>query len=188
VLLAPSRGPKPDLFRLELLMNTVYAERATAAAHTMSRRDGARRDMMAFVRQVIDRENGWTAVQLAGQKSGARAEELFIAGGDRLQRETYLRAASAETRARALAILHRAFSGSAYDRVFLASSDSLEDAALTAELRQTTDAARRSPLGVAPVLAFFTRLRAEVRDLRFIIWRLAAQAPPGGAELLVSVT
>lgn len=187
-LLAPSRTPKPDLFRLELLINKVYAERALAAARTMSRRDGARRDMTAFVKQVIDRENAWTAVQLAGQKVSARAEELFVAGGHRLSRETYVNAASADTRARALAILDRAFSGSTYARVFKASPESLEDAALSAELRSTTDAARRTPLGIAPVIAFFTRLRGEVRDLRFLIWRLAAQAPPGGAELLVSVS
>jgi len=187
-LLAPSRTPKPDLFRLELLINNVYAERAMTAARAMSRRDGARRDMMAFVGQVIDRENAWTAVQLAGKTAGARVDELFVGGGDHLSRETYLRAASADARARALAILDRAFSGSPYARVFKGSAESLEDAALTAELRSTTGAARRSPLGIAPVIAFFTRLRGEVRDLRYIIWRLAAQAPPGGAELLVSVS
>jgi vacuolar-type H+-ATPase subunit C/Vma6 len=187
-LLAPSRVPKLDLFRLELLMNTVYAERATAAARAVSRGDGARKDMIVFVRQVIDRENAWTAVQLAGHQSGARPDELFVAGGDRLSREVYLRSASAETRARALSILARAFSGTPYARVFAGAPEALEDAALAAELRSTIDAARRAPLGLAPVIAFFTRLRAEVRDLRFIIWRLASQAPPGGAELLVSVT
>lgn len=186
-LLAPSRAPKPDLFRLELLVNKVYAERATAAARAMSRRDGARRDMLAFVRQVIDRENAWTAVQLAGQQTGAPADELFLPGGNRLTRESYLQAASADTRVRALTILAKAFTGTPYARVFYRSPDGLEDAALAADLRHTTDAARRSPLGIAPVIAFFTRLRAEVRDLRFIIWRLAAQAPPGSAELLVSV-
>lgn len=186
-LLAPSRAPKPDLFRLELLVNKVYAERAVAAARANSRKDGARRDMLAFVRQVIDRENAWTAVQLAGQRAGAPAQELFVGGGDRLTPETYLQAASADTRARAVAILAKAFTGTPYARVFERSPESLEDAALAAELRHTTDAARRSPLGIAPVIAFFTRLRAEVRDLRLIIWRLTAHAPPGSAELLVSV-
>lgn len=194
-MLADARLPHPDLLRLELLVNRAYAARALAAARRAPRRNRSRRDLLTFARVTIDLENAWTALQLAMVPAGAPTQvdfdSLFVDGGRWLDRLTFR--AVARTGSVAAAVVRLARAGrttpSPLTTVFAGLADSRwEDAALRAELRRTRAAARRSPLGVAPVIAFFIRLRAEVRDLRFIIWRVALGAPPATFDQLVSVT
>jgi vacuolar-type H+-ATPase subunit C/Vma6 len=61
---------------------------------------------------------------------------------------------------------------------------SFEEAVLRSEQRSAADAARHAPLGVAPIIAFLVQLRAEVRDLRYIIWRAALGAPSAAPDML----
>lgn len=186
-LLAEARQAKPDFFRLDLTLNSEYATRSLDAARRAPLGDAVRRDLTTLVRETIDLENASTALQLAGQKASTGPEKLFIPGGKRLDRATFLAAAASDSAAATDKLAH-VFHGTPLASVFAVPlRTSFEDAALAAELRWTSDAARQHPLGAAPLIQFLTRVRAELRDLRFIIWRVALGAPPAPPDALVTI-
>jgi vacuolar-type H+-ATPase subunit C/Vma6 len=188
-LLAGARLPQPDLLDLDLRLATAYAISAGRAARAAPSGEGARRELLAFVRETMDIENASTAMQLAAQRSSTEPARLFLPEGHLLDRASFLAAARAPSARAAAAILARSFRGSPLARAVAEPSRApFEDAAFVAELRRTIDAARRTPLGVAPVIAFLMRLRAEVRDLRLIIWRIALGAPPVAPDALLTVS
>jgi len=187
-LLEEARRPQPDLLQLDLALNSEYAKCSARAVQRAPRGDAARHDLVAYVRATVDLENASTAMQLAAQRSDIDAGLLFVPDGRWLDRARFLDAAHASDAVAASATLARAFRGTPLARVATAvPRRAFEDAALSAELRWSIDAARRTPLGAAPVIAFFLRLRAEVRDLRFIIWRIALGAPPAAPDALVTI-
>jgi vacuolar-type H+-ATPase subunit C/Vma6 len=183
-LLADARLPHPDLFRLDLVVNRTWATSSLRAARRAPRRDRARADLEMFVRQTIDTENIWTALQLAAGPSGMRPEDLFLSGGRWLDRAAFSAATGSSDVAGAVTQLERATRRSPLAGI---AAGRWEATALETELRRARAAARRSPLGAAPVIAFFVRLRAEVRDLCLIIWRVALGAPPVAARDLVTL-
>jgi vacuolar-type H+-ATPase subunit C/Vma6 len=186
-LFGEARGPRPDLLRLDLLLNAEAARLAARAVRRAPLGNAARRDLRLWVQATVDLENACSALQLAAQRSSTDPAQFFVSGGRAIDRTTFARAAAATSAAAAAALLARALRGTALDSVLgAATRRPIEDAALVAELRRTRDAARKSPLGAAPIIAFFTRLRAEVRDLRFIIWRAALGAPPAAPDALVT--
>jgi vacuolar-type H+-ATPase subunit C/Vma6 len=186
-LLDEARRAHPDLFRLDLLLNLEFATYAARAVRRAPLGNSVRRDLRTWLHEILDLENAFTAVGLAAQRSSTDRSQFFIPGGRALDRATFLRAASAANATSAASILARALRSTSLAAVFGASLlRPVEDTALVATLQRTLVAARRSPLGAAPVIAFFTRLRAEVRDLRLIIWRAALGAPPVPADVLVT--
>lgn len=186
-LLAEARRPQPDLFRLDLALNLEFARQAARAVRRAPLGNAIRRDLRTWAQGIIDLENAYAALQLAAQRSSTEKSEFCIPGGLSLTRATFLLAAAAPNASSAAAIIARELRGTPLGAAFAAASlRPVEDAALAIELRRTLVAARRSPLGAAPVIAFFTRLRAEVRDLRLIIWRIALGAPSATADALLT--
>ena len=84
------------------------------------------------------------------------------------------------TRAAASQTLGDLFRETPYAAVFRrAPLRGLEDALLAARLEAERQAARRAPLGVAPVLWYALELRVESTALSRLIWALALGAPVG---------
>jgi vacuolar-type H+-ATPase subunit C/Vma6 len=159
--------PYPDLFRLETALNRCFAERAAAAA----RRGG--RELAAYVRLAIDLENAVSALFLADAGPDVPPEAGFLEGGERLSRQEFAAAAGTASRAAAGRRLARSFAGTPFAAVFARPREGverLEAEILAARLRQQAAAARRRPLGPAPLLSFLLRLRAELIDLRRVVW------------------
>ena len=183
---AEAQRPQPDLFALELALNRTFAERAARTA----RRAGA--DLVRYVRETIDLENVWSALALTGPQDRAQVSACFLDGGALLSREAFVSAAESEDSEAAGAVLAAPFAGSPFARILrppLRDRVALEDAALRVQILEARRAARRRPLGVATVLAYWLRLRAEVRDLRNLIWGITLDAPRAElAEALVGVT
>ncbi|MGH7696024.1 MAG: V-type ATPase subunit [Gemmatimonadaceae bacterium] len=187
-LLDDAKRPHPDLLRLDLALNSEHARLSARAVRRAPAGDSVRRDLTQLVRDTIDLENASTALQLAAQRSSTAAGQFYISHGKQLDRAAFLRAASAPGAASAVAVLKRAFRGSPLAPVFRSVlHSSFAESVLRAEQRRAMDAARRAPLGVAPIIAFLVRLRAEVRDMQFVIWRTALGAPPAGPDALVTV-
>jgi vacuolar-type H+-ATPase subunit C/Vma6 len=187
-LVDEAKRPHPDLLRLDLALNTEYAVRSTRAVRRAPAGDSARRDLMQLVRDRIDLENASTALQLAAQRSSTEAAQFYIPFGKQLDLAAFLAAASAPSAAGATSVLRRAFHGSPMAPVFRGMlHTSFEEAVLRSEQRSAAHAARRAPLGVAPIIAFLVQLRAEVRDLRYIIWRAALGAPSAAPDMLLTL-
>lgn len=181
---AEARRPQPDLFALELALSRRFAERALRAAPR------AGRDLVGYVRETIALENVWSALALAGQPAGAHAAQCFLEGGAFLDRGRFIAAAETKDPEAATMILKSALADTRFASLPDSPSEwpTLEDYALRIQTIGWRRAARRNPLGVAPVIAYWLRLRAEVRDLRRLIWGVTLDAPRVElAEALVSV-
>ena len=172
-LLGPASASQPDLFKLEQVVNRTFAERATRAA----RKTPA---LAAYVREVIDLENAFTAVVLASEGKDITFKDVFLPGGRRVSIGTFERAAATGDAAAAARQLSNAFSGSPLASAFSRSSldpATLERTVLHARITAAARARRSQPLSPAPLLWYALRLRAETVDLRRIIWGLAFGAP-----------
>ncbi|MBI4519274.1 MAG: V-type ATPase subunit [Gemmatimonadetes bacterium] len=189
-LLPLAAGMRPDLFRIELALDHTFAARALAGA-----RAGGRA-LLAHVRTIVDLDNAFTALLLRGPVADVEPDECFLPGGARLGRDRFVMATSAEDDAEAGRVLAAAFAGTGYASLFREVGDQgaigdraprltslvgwperLEDAALSVQISEALRMARRDPLGPAPLIAYMLRLRAEVRDLRRIVWGFALGAP-----------
>ncbi len=165
----------PDLFMLQLQLDRAYALRASRAA----RRGG--RELRAFVRRVIDVENAYTALLLAGAPEDMDVARCFLEGGELIAVDAFSRAAGAADVGTCAHHLAHSLQATPYANLVLAHATdlaTLEGAVLQAEIRELERVARVAPLGAAPLLAFLLRLRAEVIDLSRIIWGVALGAPP----------
>jgi vacuolar-type H+-ATPase subunit C/Vma6 len=173
-LLPVASAEHPDLFVLELRLNATFAARAGGAA----RGTGL---LEAYVREVIDIENAYTALVLASEGKDVAPKDAFLAGGERVSITVFEAAAVATSVPEAGRQLAQAFAGSAVASLFERDAGDpvgLEDAVLRQRIRQLVRAMRTDPLGPAPLLAYALRVRAEVVDLRRIIWGVALGAPP----------
>lgn len=173
VIASEARTADPNLFRLEMALNRAFAARALA---------GARRSatLLAYVRDVIDLENGRTALVLASQGTDVVPKDVFLAGGRRVSIEAFELAVASGDPARAGERLSEAFAGTPPAEPFRRQSQdpvALERALLRAQIVNLWRTSRLYPLGPAPLLGFLLRLRAEVLDLRQIIWGVALGAP-----------
>jgi vacuolar-type H+-ATPase subunit C/Vma6 len=161
-----------DLTRVELALLQAYAARASHAAPAGG---SVVRD---FVAETIDLLNAESALVLAAGGAEVRPEEAFVPGGRSLDRAAFLDAASRE-RAEAAARIAVALRGSGFGRAFRPGSAGPSEAELLGiRIRAWHRRARRSPLGPAPVLEYLLRLRAQVLDLRALIWSNALGMPP----------
>ena len=178
-----AREPAPDLLRLDVRTSTNYIACASAAVRRAPRGEATRRELAGFVSDIADLENATTALLLASQPVSVSPETLFLPEGRRVSRATFMAVAQVTDRAWARTLLRRAFGDSSLAEAFTDTRD-LADSALMARTRAAMRHARLFPLGAAPVLAFVLRVRAEVRDLCRIIWRMAAGAPPSTRDLV----
>lgn len=187
-LLPDAAATHPDLQRLEYTLNRVFAARALAGA-----RQGGDAVLVDFVRETIDLENATTALVLAGLEREGAPPAAFVDGGRRLPLTAFVDAVSAgesgDAGHRLAAALARGGAGplAAVLRRHAREPLALEDALLRARLAALEARVRRAPVGAAAVLAYVLRLRAEVLDLRRVIWGVALDAPRGDiARALVS--
>ena len=181
LLRAATAGAEPDVLRLEIAVNRLYAERAVAGA----RRTGRGGVLAAYVADQIDLENAWSALVLAGANRELLPTDAFLPGGRRVTPAAFELAVDAVDAAAAARRLTLAFAGSPLAAVFRAveTGDAdlagVEEAALRIQVRRMAAEQRRAPLGPAPVLAYALRLRLQVIDLRRVIWGVALGAPVG---------
>lgn len=187
-LLAVARDPKPDLLRLDLLLNDIYITESAAAIRHAPRGHHTRRELTAYVSETADIENAMTALQLAGEPTTVAPVEFFLPGGRHLSLDAFLAVAKSPSLAVGKGLLQREFRDTPFASAFGGSLRDVEDRVFAARLHNAVRNALLFPLGAAPVIAFVLRLRAEVRDLGLIIWRLVAGAPPPTARDIVSVT
>ena len=161
----------PDPLAIEIALDRAWASRASAGA----RQGGP--EVQRFVTDALDLANAATVLALAGQ-APRRAGEQFLDGGHQLDRPTYSMLL-ARDRAAAARILAATFAGTPYAGVLrTAPRHGFDDALLAARLAAVHDAARRAPLGPAPVLWYALELRGETVAVSRIVWRLALGAPP----------
>jgi vacuolar-type H+-ATPase subunit C/Vma6 len=183
-LLDAATAAHPDLFRLELSLNRGWAVRAVRAA---AREGGV---LENYVRESIDVENAFTALVLATEGRDVAPKDAFLRSGAHVTIDTF-EIAAAGSATDAPHTLARAFGetplGQAFERY--GAESGLEDQVLRARIRSLVRAMRTAPLGAAPWLVCALRLRAEILDLRRIIWGIALAAPRDDiARDLVSAT
>jgi vacuolar-type H+-ATPase subunit C/Vma6 len=170
-----ARSPHPDLLRLEITLAKTFAERALRSA----RSDGAG-VLLGYARQVLDLDNVMTALVLAGPDRSVTPKDVFLPGGSRVTIAVYERAIATGLVADAAETLAAAFAGTPLApalRGAAADPGMVERSVLGAQLRMLAAQARTDPLGPAHVIGYALRLRAQVMDLRRIIWGTALGAP-----------
>lgn len=176
LLAAASDGAEPDLFALELVLARTFAERALRGA----RRAGG--VLLEYVVTRIDLENARAAVLLAQRGADEPAGPVFVLGGRLVDRETFERAAAAPDAHTAARMLGNALGGGSFAALLLRHAgqpDALEDAVEGAMLRWLRHRARLDPLGPAPLLLWFLRLRLQHSALARIVWGVDLGVPPG---------
>ncbi|MHB0948107.1 MAG: V-type ATPase subunit [Gemmatimonadaceae bacterium] len=172
-----------DLFATECALQRKWATRAAAAV-----RFGPG-TMQAFIGLLVDLANAATALTLAGSHADVEAAALFTPGGAHVGAAAFARAATARSPAAAGEQL-----AAAMEPPLLAAAVSdasmghvpLEDGALRALIGWSRDLSRREPTGPAPVIHYVLRLRAQLRDIQLLVWRLALSAPQPSPHQLVS--
>jgi len=173
-LLSETRLAQPDLFRLELLLDRTWAERVRASAV------GGDPVMRRFARASIDLANTRAALMLALQGQDVDPATCFLSGGELVDARAFRQAATAETPEAARERLLRALRGSLYAVVLREAAGDLsrlEESLLAALSVDMARLARREPNTIAPVLAYLLRLRAQVIDLRRLVWGVALDIP-----------
>lgn len=178
VLLAEARPQHPDLFRLENRLQHAFASRALDAA----RRAGAA--LEDYVRETIDLENALAAGVMGAQESDVAAGEAFLDGGQKLGRDRFEAAAAARDPAEAVRRIAAAFARTPFADLWLRHRPgTLEGSILARRIEVQKRAAVKDPLGPAPLLAYALRLRAEVLDLRRLVWGIALEVPAAARAL-----
>lgn len=171
--LRPLAAPAyPDLLRLDQRVNRTFAARAAQGA-------GHHRELIAYVQESVDLENAASAVAIAGA-ADVVPKEVFLPGGRRVSIDGFETAVARGDPAAAIDGLVPEFAGSPFApalRAARATPALVEDELLRARIAAQRLAARRGPLGPAPLLYFALRLRAEAIDLGRTIWGLALGAP-----------
>jgi len=186
--LAPAIGTtQPDLFALELSLARAFADRVVRAA----RRAGDA-GLLWFARETIDLENALSAVVLTVEGKDVVPKDVFLSGGARVSIGAFEEAIALGEPGAAGARLAAALGDVPIATVLRqAARDpaSLEDDLLRARLDGLARRVRQAPLGALPVLWFGLRLRAQVVDLRRIVWAMTLGAPRGTmVEGLVTAT
>jgi vacuolar-type H+-ATPase subunit C/Vma6 len=176
--LAPAIGTThPDLFALELSLARMFADRTLRAA----RRAGDR-GLLRFARETIDLENALSAVVLTVEGKDVVPKDVFLPGGERVSIVAFEEAIALGEPGSAGARLAVALGDSPIaTALHQAARDpaALEDDLLRARLHVLARRVRQAPLGALPVLWFGLRLRAQVVDLRRIVWAVTLGAPRG---------
>jgi hypothetical protein len=117
-------------------------------------------------------------VLLAGEVRDRPVPGAFVEGGRRVTADAFRAAVDTGDRAAAAARIAAAFRGTRLAEAFAAADPAdLERAVLAAQVAGLHHAAMRHPLSAAPLLEYTLRLRAELLDVRWIIWGRSLGAP-----------
>ncbi|HET9386761.1 MAG TPA: V-type ATPase subunit [Gemmatimonadales bacterium] len=174
-LLRHTESTQPDLLAIDDCLNRTFAARALRGA-----RIAHNRTLVEYVRLVIDLENACAALVLAaGPRTDASAKQAFVEGGRHLSLAAFLQTVSAgEAGAgQRLAVAFRpAGLATAFER-WAGDPAAIEHRVLRYRIAALKGAERRDPAGPAAVLGFALRVRAEVLDLRRLIWGIVLRAP-----------
>lgn len=171
VIAAEAMRQAPDLFHLETAMARVFAERARDAARV------TRSAMRLFVERTIDLENLWACLVIADHHPDAEAATIFIDGGAIVQVADLRAAAGARSRDELVARLAQRVRRTPLAAALHAGTHPADDGALAAMVAEFRTVARAEPLGLAPVIHFVLRQRAELRSLMRIIWSVSLGVP-----------
>jgi hypothetical protein len=156
--------PLAEAFGASELFDVEHALARLYVANTCAR-DGA---FAVFRSQLVDSQNVLAALLLAARGGDLARDTYFLAGGERLDRKTFVAAASSDD---VRTLLARVFAGTPIAAaVFAPAPAAVEDAALAWELATQTRLRRSEPLGLAPVLWLVLRRRDETRRLRHAAW------------------
>ncbi len=174
VVAEAARRERPDLFSLDQAVTRAWAERAHAAAR---RGDAALRH---YVERTIDLANLWAARLLAEQRADADPATIFVPGGRAVAGDD-LRFAADAGRLDALgARLAPRLARTPLAAALAPAATRPEEAALSGLIREFHARALRDPLGLAFVIEYALRLRAEHRALLGTLWALALGVPAAG--------
>jgi len=160
-----------DLFQVETAIARAFAARVRRAAR---RADAA---MRHFVERSIDLENLWAAMVIAGQHADVDPAVVFIEGGALVTVADLQLAADTQNPADLAAALAPRVRQTPLADALAAAPRPADDAALHALVAEFRARARREPLGLAPVIHFALRQRAELRSLLRIIWSISLGVP-----------
>lgn len=167
-------APRPSLFETEVALQRAFATRALAHA----RKGG--RHLVEYAREVVDVMNAWSALLHFPERDQAIVELSFVEGGRWIDREMFGELLACQTFEEAQRRLARQLRESPLGAAFAREPQdiaSLETAVLQAQIDEQSLAARISPESAAPLISFTLQLRAEVLNLRRIIWGVALRAP-----------
>ena len=173
-LLRETETTQPDLLAIEYCLNRTFAARALEGART-----ALTRALLDYVRLVIDLENACAALVLAAGEPDAPAERAFVDGGQLFSLSAFLEVVRAgETGAgRQLAAAFRTAGLAMVFERWAGDPAAIEHRLLQYRIAALRGAERRDPAGPAAILGFALRLRAEVLDLRRLIWGIVLRAP-----------
>ena len=171
VVAEQARRERPDHFALDQALVVAWA---ASAVHATRHGDRALR---RYVERGVDLVNATAARLLAEQRSDAEPEAMFVSGG-RVVTLDDLRYAVTTANLDALrAHLYSRIAGTPLAPTVETGPASPEDAVQHALLAEFRALARREPLGLAPVLVYVMRLRAEFRALQRMLWQLSLGVP-----------
>jgi vacuolar-type H+-ATPase subunit C/Vma6 len=178
-------APHPSLLHIEAALQQAFAGRAQQRAS----RGGPQ--LVDYVQQVIDVMNAWSGLLHFPERDPAIADLVFIEGGRWLGRDAFGALWKLESRAAARRRLAFELRSSPLSEAFAAEQESiaeLDASVLRAQIAWQHRCMRVDPSGAAPIIAFALELRAEVLNLRRILWGIALDAPPAliQAELVLA--
>ncbi|MFZ1863451.1 MAG: V-type ATPase subunit [Polyangiales bacterium] len=166
--------PHPSLLHVEVALQRAFAQRALGNAP----RGG--NQLVEYVQQVIDVMNAWSALLHFPERDPAMAELVFVEGGHWLSREAFQALFELEGQAAVQGRLGWELRASPLSEAFAAELQSvteLDAAVLRAQIAWQHRCMRLDPSSAAPIIAFALELRAEVLNLRRILWGIALRAP-----------
>jgi vacuolar-type H+-ATPase subunit C/Vma6 len=173
-LVAAVSGPHPSLFEIEVELQRAFARRVSARAH-----EGGSH-LVEYVEQVIDSMNAWSALLHFVERDSSIVDLTFVEGGRWLTRDVFHKLMNLDTRPQVEKRLAWELRTSALAGAFrdgLEDLAQLESAMLRAQIDWQNRAVRVDPSGAAPIIGFAIELRAQVLNLRAIIWGVALRAP-----------
>lgn len=167
-----ARIERPDLFALDQAVAQAWARRATAAAR---HGDDALR---TYVARMIDLQNLWAARLASEQRVDAPAPALFIPGGALISADDIAVAIETQNPEQLVQRLRARVAGTPLAVALTSHDRSPDEAAAQALLDEMHTRSIADPLGLAPVLLYVMRLRAEHRALTRLLWQLSLGVPP----------
>jgi vacuolar-type H+-ATPase subunit C/Vma6 len=184
-LAGAASGSHPSLFAIEIELQRAFARRASAHA----RKGG--RHLVEYVEQVVDVMNAWSALLHFVERDSSIVDLTFVEGGRWVTRDVFQALMTLETHGQVQKRLAWELRKSALATAFRDEVEelaALESSVLRAQIAWQNRSVRIDPSGAAPVIGFALELRAEVLNLRGIIWGVALGTPAAliQAEMVVS--
>jgi vacuolar-type H+-ATPase subunit C/Vma6 len=162
----------PDAFRLDVALGRAFAAALAARARA------AGGECLEYAREVIDAENAATALVVVEHSRDVQPDAHFLPGGAQISAATFAAAVAEHSANGALRVLADGSTGWLM-RAFQDSHAYLSpDAAiLRARIDHHRTLARMTPVSLSAAAYFLLHVRAQLADLRRVIWVVATGAP-----------